>query len=162
MKMKLVSLLAVAAVCAAGLGAIVAARADGATCTARVGGLTTGKDTVPELVVWNTGAAPIALTLVARNDQGQTLPLSPATVDVPGFNTAFVSLSQRLATAGANGKPYLGRFSLEITGDAPFSETTSVVHVTQYFGKPAKGLVKPTKPKAAFIVRPVFAPVAPQ
>ena len=145
------ALLAIAT--AAGLSA---ARANGPTCVAFVGGIETSKSAVPELVVYNTGGIPMSLTLTLRNDKGQTL-TSPATpVDVAGFNTVFTSLSARLATAGEDGKPYDGRFSVEISGAAPFSDANAVVHVTQYFGKRGKDLGKPVKPLAAFIVRPLF------
>jgi hypothetical protein len=145
---------------ASAVGWLAAARAAATTYTAYLGGLETGKATVPELVVFNTTAQPMSLTLVLRDTSGTTLGTAAEPLVVPGFNTAVLSLSAQLATAGPLGKPYLGRCSLEISGDAPFSDQTAVVHVTQYFGKPAKGALKPKSPKAAFIIRPLFVPPA--
>lgn len=144
-------LLAVAA-----LASLSSARANGTTCVAYVGGLEAGKETVPELVLFNTANAPVSVTLVMRDPLGQTLatPADPLVVNT--YNSAFVSLSSRLATAGPNGKAYVGRFSLEISGAAPFTQDNAIVHVTQYLGKPGKGLARPSKPKSAFIVRPLF------
>jgi hypothetical protein len=147
---------ALAVAVAAGLSV---ARANGATCTAYVGGLQSDKSSVPELVVFNPGGIPLSLTLTMRDATGAVLPTPAGTVDVPGFNTAFVSLSSKLLTAGTSGKPYLGRFSLEITGPAPFAQDAAVLHVTQYYGNPAKGGAKPVKPASAFVIRPLFNPV---
>lgn len=157
MKKRSIALVSCAAVLAiAAAAGLSAARANGVACVAYAGGLETTKSAVPELVVYNTGGTPMSLTLTLRNDKGQTLATPATTVDVPGFNTVFTSLSARLATAGEGGKPYDGRFSLEVSGGAPFSEVNAVVHVTQYFGKRAKDLTRPVKPLAAFIVRPLF------
>jgi hypothetical protein len=147
-------------VAAAALGAVVAgltvARANGVTCTAYFGGLETGKLAVPELVVFNTGAEQISLTVTLRSETGATLATTAAPLDVAGFNSLFLSLAPLLATAGADGKPYAGRFTAEVSGPAPFADGVAVVHVTQYFGKPAKGGLRPVKPKGAFVVRPLF------
>ena len=110
---------------------------------------------VPELVVFNTTGTPLSLTLTLRDPAGQTLTTPAGTIDVPGFNTALVSLGSKLATAAA-GKPYIGRFSAQISGAAPFGETTSVVHVTQYYGKAGKNFSRPVKPASAFVVRALF------
>ena len=49
----------------------------------------------------------------------------------------------------SDGKAYLGLVTAELTGDAPFGSTTTLVHATQYFG-PRK------KPKAGFVVKALF------
>ena len=147
---------ALAVAVAAGLSV---ARANGATCSAYIGGLQSDKSSVPELVVYNPGGTPLSLTLTLRDAQGVVLPTPAGTVDVAGFNTAYVSLSSMLTTAGIVGKPYLGRFSLEVAGGPPFAQDGAVLHVTQYFGKPAKGAAKPVKPLSAFVIRPLFNPV---
>jgi hypothetical protein len=151
------SVAAIAAVAAA--AGLSVARANGATCTAYVGGLQSDKASVPELVVFNPGGIPLSLTLTMRDATGAVLPTPAGTLDVPGFNTAYVSLSSKLLTAGVNGKPYLGRFSLEVSGGPPFAQDAAVLHVTQYYGKPAKGAAKPVAPKSAFVIRPLFNPV---
>jgi hypothetical protein len=155
-RLTLLSAAAVAAVAVAAL--ISAARANGATCTAYVGGLQSDKSSVPELVVFNPGGTPLSLTLTMRDAQGNVLTTPAAPLDVAGFNTAYVSLSSMLTTAGTAGAPYRGRFSLEVAGGPPFAQDSAVLHVTQYFGKPAKGAAKPLKPTSAFVVRPLFSP----
>ena len=156
-RVALISAAAIVAVAAA--AGLSVARANGATCSAYVGGLQSDKSSVPELVVFNPGGTPLSLTLTLRDAQGVALPTPAAALDVPGFNTAYVSLSSTLATAGINGKPYLGRFSLEVKGGPPFAQDGAVLHVTQYFGKPGKGATKPLKPTSAFVIRPLFNPV---
>ena len=145
------ALIAVAA--AAGLSV---ARANGATCTAYIGGLQSDRTSVPELVVFNPGGIPLSLTLTMRDATGAVLPTPAGTVDVPAFNTTFLSLSTQLKTAGIGGKPYVGRFTLEVSGGAPFAPEAAVLHVTQYYGKPSKGAGKPVAPKSAFVIRPLF------
>lgn len=153
------ALLAAAVAVAAVVAGFTVARANGVTCTAWFGGLETGKLAVPELVVFNTGAEAISLNVTLRSETGATLATTAAPLDVAAFNSLFLSLTPMLATAGTDGRPYVGRFTAEVTGAAPFSEGVAVVHVTQYFGKPAKGGLRPVKPKGAFVVRPLFISV---
>lgn len=147
-------------VAAVALGAVVAgltvARANGVTCTAFVGGLETGKEAVPELVVFNTTAQQMSVNVTLRDATGLQLATTAAPLTIDGFHSVFLSLSTMLTTAGPDGKPYQGRITAEITGAAPFADGAAVVHVTQYFGKAAKGGVRPAKPKGAFVVRPLF------
>lgn len=138
------------AAAAAGAGFVAAARASGATCTAFVGGLQADKTSIPELVVFNTSGTPQPLDLVLRAPDGSALVTLPAALTVNGQQTATLDLRAQLAHAGAGGKAYSGVFTAEVTGAAPFSEATAVVHVTQYFGTRKK-------PKAGFVVRPVFS-----
>jgi hypothetical protein len=149
--------LAIAGAVAAG---ITAAHANGAVCSAYVGGLDTSKSAVPELVVFNVGAEQVSLSLTLRDASGSVLANPAAPVVVDPFHTAVLSLTKVLATASSNGKPYEGRFSLEVAGATPFGADTAVVHVTQYLGTPAKDYQKPLKPKAAYVVRAQFS-VAP-
>jgi hypothetical protein len=142
---------AVALAGAAALAGFSAARAAGPTCTAFIGGVETAKTIVPELVVLNTAGADMTLDLVLRNAAGQAIVTLPAAVAVPARQTVFVDLQEKLKTAGLNGKPYVGLFAVELTGEAPFGADAAVVHVTQYFGSRRK-------PKAAFTLRPLFPP----
>jgi hypothetical protein len=146
-----------AALAVGGFAAVRASGQETPTAYAYLGGLETGKSAVPELVVFNTQAEDLSLTLVLRDEAGRALATSAAPLVVGGFKTAAQSLSALLLTAGTAGKPYAGRFSLEVSGGLPFSQDNAVVHVTQYFGRPAKGAVKPAKPTSAFVVRPLFA-----
>jgi len=153
-RLTLLSVAAAAAVAvAAGLSV---ARANGATCTAYVGGLQSDKLSVPELVVFNPGGIPLSLTLTMRDATGAVLPTPAGTVDVAPFTTTFLSLSSKLTTAGISGKPYLGRFTLEVSGGPPFAPDAAVLHVTQYYGRPGKAAAKPPQPKSAFVIRPLF------
>jgi hypothetical protein len=150
------TLLATAVALGAVVAALAVARANGTTCKAYLGGLETGKQAVPELVVFNTTAQQMTVNVTVRDATGLTLATAPAPIVIDGFHSAFLSLSTLLTTAGEDGKPYEGRITAEVTGDTPFADGTAVVHATQYFGKAAKGGVRPAKPKAAFIVRPLF------
>lgn len=147
-------------VAALGVGAVAAgfavARANGATCTAYVGGLETGKQAVPELVVFNTTAEQMSVNVTLRDATGLQLATTAAPIVIDAFHSTYLSLSTMLTTAGEDGKAYKGRITAEVTGAAPFADGAALVHVTQYFGEPAKGGVRPTKPKAAFVIRPLF------
>ena len=142
------------------LGAVAAAlgvaRANGVTCSAFVGGLETGKQAVPELVIFNTTAEQMSVNVTLRDSSGLQLATTAAPIVIDGFHSSFLSLSTLLQTAGEDGKPYQGRVNAEVTGAAPFADGAAVVHVTQYFGKPQKGGFRPSKPKGAFVVRPLF------
>jgi hypothetical protein len=152
-----VTLACAAALATAALAAgISVARANGATCTAFIAGLQSDKSSVPELCVFNTGTMQLSLTLTFRDAAGAVLPTPAETLEVAPFNTAYVSLTTKLKTAGLSGKPYTGRFTLEISGTAPFAQDYAVVHVTQYYGRPGKAGAKPVKPASAFVIRPLF------
>ena len=145
---------------AVALGAVAAAlgvaRANGATCTAYLGGLETGKQAVPELVIFNTTALAMSVNVTLRDSTGLQLATTAAPIDIDAYHSSFLSLSTLLLTAGEDGKPYQGRITAEVTGAAPFADGAAVVHVTQYFGKADKTGLRPAKPKAAFVVRPLF------
>lgn len=142
------------------LGAVAAgfavARANGTTCIAYVGGLETGKQAVPELVVFNTTPQEMVISVTLRDATGLELAATAAPITIAAFNSAYLSLSTLLLTAGEDGKPYQGRITAEITGAEPFADGAAVVHVTQYFGKSTKEGLRPAKPKGAFVVRPLF------
>lgn len=141
---------AAATLCAAALLTGDAARAQSATTTAFIGGLRSDKLGEPEIVVLNTNGAPLTLDLVLRGPDGVALATLPAAMTVPASGTGTFDVQAALKTAGANGKAYLGLVTAELTGEAPFAESTTVVHATQYFG-PRK------KPKAGFVVRALFS-----
>lgn len=149
----LTPLLAATALAAAGFAVLhTGVLAQSVTARAFLGGLETGKTSIPELVVLNTTSSAMTLDLKLRGPDGAVLANRAAALAVGPLATGTLNLQTELATAGASGKPYVGTFSCELSGEAPFDQTTTVVHVTQYFGKR-------TKPKAAFVIRPIFAPV---
>ncbi len=126
--------------------------AQSVTTSAFLGGLETGKTSVPELVVLNTTNSTLTLDLKLRAADGTVLVNRAAAMTVGPLATVFLNLQTELAAAGASGKPYVGTFSAQVSGEAPFDQSATIVHVTQYFGKR-------TKPKAAFVIRPIFAPL---
>jgi hypothetical protein len=144
-----VLVLAAAAMVSGGLVWHASARANGTSCTAFIGGIQTDKASAPELVIFNTTAEQLTLDLVLRKPDGTALVTEPASIVLTAHQTGFFDLKAKLATANA-GKAYLGTFSAEVTGAAPFSENDAVVHVTQYFGTRKK-------PKSAFVIRPLFS-----
>lgn len=149
----LTPLLAAAVLAVAGFAVLhTAALAQPVVTSAFLGGLETGKTSVPELVVLNTSNSAVTLDLKLRAADGSVLVNRAAAITVGAQATAFVNLQTELATAGVSGKPYVGTFSAQVSGEAPFDQTTTIVHATQYFGKR-------TKPKAAFVIRPIFGPV---
>ena len=150
------NLLAAALAVGAVAAGFAVARANGATCIAYVGGLETGKQAVPELVVFNTTPQQMEISVKLRDSTGLEIGSTAAPITIDAFNSAYLSLSTLLLTAGEDDKPYQGRITAEITGAEPFADGTAIVHVTQYFGKPTKEGLRPAKPKGAFVVRPLF------
>jgi hypothetical protein len=149
----LMPVLATAALAVAGFAVLHSgALAQSVTTSAFLGGLETGKTSVPELVVLNTTNSALSLDLKLRAADGTVLVNRAAALLVGAQATGVLNLQTELATAGVNGKPYLGTFSAQVSGESPFDQSTAIVHVTQYFGKR-------TKPKAAFVIRPIFGPV---
>jgi hypothetical protein len=145
------SIVAVAVLLAAAALLHQGARANGATCSAFVGGLQTSKSLDPQLVVFNTTDSPMTLDVKLRAPDATVLADLPDALVLAARQTITFDLRAALAEAGANGKPYVGGFSAEVSGETPFSKDTAVVHVTQFVGSPAK-------PKAAYVVRSIFSP----
>lgn len=130
------------------------ARASGATCSAFVGGLQTSKSQAAHLVTFNTTDTPMTLDVKLRAPDGTVLEDLPDSLVLGARQTITTDLRAALAHAGADEKAYLGAFSVEVSGDAPFAKDTVIVHATQYIGSP-------TKPKAAYVVRSIFSPPPP-
>jgi hypothetical protein len=122
--------------------------------TAFVGGIETGRSAVPELVVFNTSASEMTLNLVLRSPAGVSLANLPAALTGGPRQSLYRDLRADLARAGTKGRAYVGAFTAEVSGEAPFAPSTTIVHVTQYFGSRKK-------PRAAFVVRPVFNETSP-
>jgi hypothetical protein len=130
------------------------ARASDTTCSAFVGGLQTSKTLDPQLVVFNTTDSAMTLDLKVRAPDSTVLADLPGSLVLGARQTIVFDLRPALAHAGPTGKAYVGTCSIEVSGAAPFSQDTAVVHVTQYVGAPAK-------PKAAYVVRSIFSPPPP-
>lgn len=129
------------------------ARAAGATCSATMAGLETGKKTPVEIVAFNPTGVEIRLDLRVLDASGELLRERPDEIVLTPFRTAVVSVEEFLSRDLAKKeKPYSGLVAVELTGDAPFAEDTVIVHATQYFGKRKK-------PRGAVIHRPLFRDV---
>jgi hypothetical protein len=129
------------------------ARAQAATVSAFLGGLRSDKLGEPEVVVMNTTGQSLSLTIILRDGAGVQLG-DPAALTVAAQATGTFDVQAAVKTLGLNGKPYLGLISAEVRGEAPFDQSTTVVHAVQYFG-PRK------KPKAGYVVRPLFTTSGP-
>ncbi len=143
--------LAAAAAVAVG---VAGARAQEATTTAYIAGIETSRSAVPEIVLFNTTSTQIDIDLVLRGptgavvlDREEPLVLAPDAI-------LLVSLQEEIAAVTPpRTKPYEGLLAAELTGDATqFDDDRVIVHATQYYGSRKK-------PKAAFVVRPLFAPL---
>jgi hypothetical protein len=120
------------------------------TNVAVIGGLQIDKSSVPEIVAFNTTNASITLDLVVRAVDGTSIATHAAALTLGPRATGVISLQAELAHAGAKSKPYAGIVTAEVSGDASlFSDTTTIVHATQYFGSRKS-------PKAGFVIRPLF------
>lgn len=120
------------------------------TCTAYIGGASSAKGAVPELVIFNTTFSTLTLDLKLLDPDGQVLIDRPAEIVVNGQQTLSVDLLEQFRRGlPKSAKPYAGTFTVQIDGPQGFSEDFIILHLTQYFGSKAK-------PKAAYILKPVF------
>lgn len=127
-----------------------AARADGVSCSAFVGGADSSKGAVPELVLSNLTDSAMSLDLTLRDAAGQVLVSRDDEVALEPRATVQVDLLEQIRRElPGRTKPYAGLFTVEVRGDAPFAEDAVLVHVTQYFGSRKA-------PKAAYVLRPAF------
>jgi hypothetical protein len=135
---------------AASLATRDAARAEGASCSAFVGGADSSKGAVPELVLSNLTDTVYTLDLTLRDRAGVVLASRDDEITLDPRATLQVDLLEQIRRdLPARTKPYAGLFSVEVRGDAPFAPETVLVHVTQYFGSRKA-------PKAAYVLRPGF------
>jgi hypothetical protein len=147
--------IAVGAIAALGVALLAAdrtaARAGSAgTCTAFVGGVSSAKGAVPELVIFNTQFSSITLDLKLLDADGMVLVDRPAEITVTSQQTVNIDLIEQLKRGlPKTTKPYAGTFTVQLNGPVGFTTDVYLVHVTQYFGSKAK-------PKAAYVLRPVF------
>ena len=148
--MRTIPLLLASAICALAVAPHGRAAAQAATSSAFIGGLETGKSADPELVVLNTTSSSMTLDLKLRGTDGTVLADLPGSLALGPNQTIARDLRADLAQAGSGGRAYVGVFSAEVSGGDPFAASTAIVHVTQYFGNRKK-------PKAAFVVRPLFS-----
>ncbi len=120
------------------------------TCTAYIGGASSAKGAVPELVVFNTTFSTLTLDLKLLGPDGTVLIDRPGEVVVNGQQTLSVDLLEQFRRGlPRTAKPYAGPFTIQLDGPQGFSEDFFIVHLTQYFGSKAK-------PRAAYILKPVF------
>ena len=142
-------ILGTAAVAAVAIGHL-AARADGASCTAHLAGMVTGKKTPVELVVFNTTALDMTLDLRILDPEGTEILRRDGGVEVGPRGTAIVSIEEELARdLPRRTKAYSGVIAIELSGAGPFAPETAVVHATQFFGKRKN-------PKGAVVFRPLY------
>ncbi|MCE9637823.1 MAG: hypothetical protein K8T90_19155 [Planctomycetes bacterium] len=138
-----------AATVSVGLWAARGAAADPVTA-AIVGGVDSSAGAVPELVLSNLTSATQTLDILLLDANGDTLVSHAADVTLGPRATVAVDLLEQLRRdLPKKAKPYAGIFTVEVRGDAGFTESAVLVHVTQFFGTRKK-------PKAAFVLRPVF------
>lgn len=120
------------------------------TCTAYIGGASSAKGAVPELVVFNTTFSTLTLDLKLLDPDGTVLIDRPGEVVVNAQQTLSVDLLEQLRRGlPKTTKPYAGTFTVQLDGPEGFSQDFVVLHLTQYFGSKAK-------PKAAYILKPLF------
>ena len=142
-------------VAAAALGAALFPRGEAdaqavVVSVAHFAGAQSDKKSVPELVLFNTTAAPMTLDLRLHAPDGSVLADRAGEIELGARQTVFVGLAEQLARDLPEGtKPYRGSFSVVVSGAEPFSESTVVAHVAQYFGTRKS-------PKAAYVLRPLF------
>lgn len=142
----------VAAAALAGLWAAPWASAEPVTA-AVVGGVDSSAGAVPELVLSNLTGASQTLDIVLLDASGNEIVNHPADVTLGPRQTVAVDLIEQLSRGlPKKTKHYAGLFTVEVRGDAGFTTDSTLVHVTQFFGTRKK-------PKAAFVLRPVFRPL---
>lgn len=142
--------LALASLAAAALFLGEAGAQQATVSSAHFGGAQSQKGAVPELVLFNTTAAPMTLDLRLVAADGTTLVDRAGEIDLGSRQTVFVSLAEQLSRDLPKGvAPYKGTFSVVVSGADPFAESTVVAHVAQYFGSRKS-------PKAAYVLRPLF------
>ncbi len=145
----IIPLLAVAAVLAFSFAPRHSAHADGASCTAVLAGMESGKKTPVEILVMNLSPGTATLDLLVRGPDGAVLLDQAGSVVVTARGTRSVSISDLLAEGVRPKDVYKGLVSVELTGDAPFGDEFFIVHATQYFGKRKN-------PKGAVVFRALF------
>jgi len=142
-------LVVIAGALALALGQL-AARADGAACTAYLSGLQTSKKSPVELVVLNTTAAEMTLDLRLVDADGNEVLSRPGGVVAGPRAMVIVSLEEELSRdLPKRTKPFEGVVGIELSGDGAFRSDTAIVHATQYFGKRKK-------PRGAAVFRALF------
>lgn len=141
---------AVLGAAAASFGGRDTARAEGASCSAFVGGADASKGAVPELVLSNLTDSEMTLDLVLRDKVGVAIIDRQGEITLSPRATMSVDLLEQFRRGlPKRTKPYASLFSVEVRGVDPFASNTVLMHVTQYFGSRSK-------PKAAFVLRPEF------
>jgi hypothetical protein len=159
MRARLTALVVLAASAAAGgFAALVAtapARAgEESPCTAYVVGASSAKGAVPELVLFNTTSQTMTLDLDLLGPDGVAIISRAGEVVVNGRQTLSMDLLEQFKRdLTGKAKPYAGTFTVALHGPVGFTADRVIVHVTQYYGTR-------TKPKAAYVLDPVFQPDA--